>query len=201
MKGAINMAFLAYKANECFNHQYIKIPKDLFINPLYKHLNSDSKIIYGFLLDRLSLSIKNNWIDEKTSNVYLIFARKKIQELLHLSDKTVTKAFKELKACELIYEKRQQCSKPNIIYIGKINPYFGNSAQSRKNYDSGHGNSTTPESENLRPNKTNNNKTNIDNNFNFKNFDNRFRDTTGQYENLDRFLVNANDFIKNEGGL
>ena len=60
------MAFLAYKANECFNHQYIKIPKDLFINPLYKHLNSDSKIIYGFLLDRLSLSIKNNWIDEKT---------------------------------------------------------------------------------------------------------------------------------------
>ena len=69
------------------------------------------------------------------------------------------------------------------------------------NYDSGHGNSTTPESENLRPNKTNNNKTNIENSFNFKTFDNRFRDTTGQYENLDRFLANANDFIKNEGGL
>ena len=79
MKGAINMAFLAYKANECFNHQYIKIPKDLFINPLYKHLNSDSKIIYGFLLDRLSLSIKHNWIDKETGNVYLIFTRKKIQ--------------------------------------------------------------------------------------------------------------------------
>lgn len=201
MKGAINMAFLAYKANECFNHQYIKIPKDLFINPIYKHLNSDSKIIYGFLLDRLSLSIKNNWIDEQTGNVYLIFTRKKIQELLHLSDKTVTKAFKELKTCELIYEKRQQCPKPNIIYIGKLHIYSNNDSQNRKNYDSRHGNSTNPESENLRPNKTNNSKTNIDINFNFKNFDNRFRDTTGQYENLDRFLANANDFIKNEGGL
>lgn len=190
------MAFLAYKANECFNHQYIKIPKDLFINPLYKHLNSDSKIIYGFLLDRLSLSIKNNWIDEKTGNVYLIFTRKKIQELLHLSDKTVTKAFKELKTCELIYEKRQQRPKPNIIYIGKLHTCSDNYSQNRKNYDSEDGNSMTSESENLRPNKTNNNKANIDNNFNFKNLDNRFRDTTGQYENLDRFL--ANDFIKNE---
>lgn len=183
------MEFPAYKANECFNHRYIKIPKDLFINPLYKHLNSDSKIIYGFLLDRLSLSIKNNWIDEKTGNVYLIFTRKKIQELLRLSDKTVTKAFKELKACELIYEKRQQRPKPNIIYIGKLHTCSNNYFQNRKNYDSEHGNSTTSESENLRPNKTNNNKTNIDS---------RFKDTTGQYENLDIFLANANDFIKNE---
>lgn len=74
--------------------------------------------------------------------------------------------------------------------------YSSNDSQNRKNYDSEHGNSTTTESENLRLNKTNNNKTNIDNNFNFKNFDNRFRDNIDQYENLDRFL--ANDFIKNE---
>ena len=58
------------------------------------------------MIDILSLSIKNNWIDKETGNIYLIFTRKKIQELLHLSDKTVTIAFKELKACELIYEKK-----------------------------------------------------------------------------------------------
>lgn len=194
------MAFHPYKANECFKDNYIKVPKELFVSPLYStRLNSDSKLLYGFLLDRLSLSIKNNWID-KESNVYLIFTRKSIQKLLNLSDKTVTKAFKELNDCELIYEKKQQCSKPNLIYIGKISHLSLDADESRKNYDSEHGKIPTPESENLRLNKTNNKKTNINNNFDSKKLDNRFFDDSGQYENLDRFIVNFQDYIKEEEG-
>ena len=88
--------FNFYKVNETLNHKYYQIPQELFINPLYKNtLNSDSKLLYGFLLDRLSLSIKNNWHDEN-GNVYLIFTRKEVQDKLNLSDKTVTKAFKQL---------------------------------------------------------------------------------------------------------
>ena len=63
--------FNFYKVNETLNHKYYQIPQELFINPLYKNaLNSDSKLLYGFLLDRLSLSIKNNWHD-KDGNVYI----------------------------------------------------------------------------------------------------------------------------------
>ncbi len=52
--------FNFYKVNETLNHKYYQIPQELFANPLYKNtLNSDSKLLYGFLLDRLSLSIKN----------------------------------------------------------------------------------------------------------------------------------------------
>ena len=80
---------------------------ELFFNKNYRDkLNSDSKILYGFLLNRLTLSAKNNWIDEN-GNVFLIFTRKEVQERLDLSDKTVTKAFKQLKDCKLIHEKRQ----------------------------------------------------------------------------------------------
>ena len=80
---------------------------ELFFNKNYKDkLNSDSKILYGFLLNRLTLSRKNNWFDEE-GNVFLIFTRKVVQELLNLSDKTATKAFKQLKECKLIYEKKQ----------------------------------------------------------------------------------------------
>lgn len=76
--------FNYYKINEAFNHKYYQIPQELFINPLYKDkLNSDSKLLYGFLLDRLSLSLKNNWCDEN-GNVYLIFTRKEVQEKLCL---------------------------------------------------------------------------------------------------------------------
>ena len=112
--------FNFYKVNETLNHKYYQIPQELFVNPLYKNtLNSDSKLLYGFLLDRLSLSIKNNWHDEN-GNVYLIFTRKEAQDKLNLSDKTVTKAFKQLSDVKLIYEKKQGFSKPKLIYVAKI---------------------------------------------------------------------------------
>ena len=109
-----------YKSNEILENRYYQVPQELFENPLYKNnLNSDSKILYGFLLDRLSLSQKNHWFDEN-KRVYLIFTREEVQNKLNLSDKTVTKAFKQLKNVYLVEEKRQGLGKPNLIYVGKI---------------------------------------------------------------------------------
>ena len=114
------MDFIPYKANECLENIFYQIPKELFINPYYKNLSSDSKLLYALLLDRLSVSMKNQWIDED-GNIFLVFSRKEAQEKLNLSDKTVTKAFKQLTSVKLIYEKRQGFRKNNIIYVGKIN--------------------------------------------------------------------------------
>ena len=98
------MEFIPYKAHECFEHLYYQIPMELFFNKNYRDkLNSDRKILYGFLLYRLTLSAKNNWIDE-IGNVFLIFTRKEVQTMLNLSDKTATKAFKQLNECKLIHE-------------------------------------------------------------------------------------------------
>lgn len=109
-----------YKNNEILENSYYQIPQELFINKLYKEkLNSDSKILYAFLLDRLSLSQKNHWFDE-LNRVYLIFTREEVQDKLCLSEKTVTKAFKQLTDTKLIAEKRQGLGKPNLIYVGKI---------------------------------------------------------------------------------
>lgn len=152
-----------YKINETLSNKYYQIPQELFENSLYKdNLNSDSKILYAFLLDRLSLSQKHHWVDEEY-RIYLIFTREEVQEKLHLSDKTVTKAFKQLSNVGLVEEKRQGLGKPNLIYVGKIqyeeteNIRF----QSRKNYDSGEENITALESEDLRGIITNIIKTNI----------------------------------------
>ena len=157
------MDFIPYKSNETLEHKYYQIPQELFVNEKYKNkLNSDSKILYAFLLDRLSLSQKNHWIDED-NNVYLIFTREEVQEKLNLSDKTVTKSFKILMEVNLAQEKRQGLGKPNLIYVGKINHSDSENLRflNRKYYDSGIGESTTLESENLRGIKTNNIKTNI----------------------------------------
>ena len=157
------MDFIPYKSNETLEHKYYQIPQELFVNEKYKNkLNSDSKILYAFLLDRLSLSQKNHWIDED-NNVYLIFTREEVQEKLNLSDKTVTKSFKILMEVNLVQEKRQGLGKPNLIYVGKINHSDSENLRflNRKNYDSGIGESTTLDSENLRGINTNNIKTNI----------------------------------------
>ena len=157
------MDFIPYKSNETLEHKYYQIPQELFVNEKYKNkLNSDSKILYAFLLDRLSLSQKNHWIDED-NNVYLIFTREEVQEKLNLSDKTVTKSFKILMKVNLVQEKRQGLEKPNLIYVGKINHSDSENLRflNRKNYDSGIGESTALDSENLRGINTNNINTNI----------------------------------------
>ena len=157
------MDFIPYKSNETLEHKYYQIPQELFVNEKYKNkLNSDSKILYAFLLDRLSLSQKNHWIDED-NNVYLIFTREEVQEKLNLSDKTVTKSFKILMEVNLVQEKRQGLGKPNLIYVGKINHSDSENLRflNRKNYDSGIGESTALDSENLRGINTNNINTNI----------------------------------------
>ena len=158
-----------YKNNEILENTYYQIPQELFVNSLYKEkLNSDSKILYAFLLDRLTLSQKNHWFDED-GRIYLIFTREEVQDKLCLSEKTVTKAFKQLNDTNLIAEKRQGLGKPNLIYVGKIqheeiiNDIEQENIQvlNSKNYGSRKVKNTTLDTEILLAINPNNIKTNI----------------------------------------
>ena len=160
------MDFIPYKSNETLENRYYQIPQELFDNSLYKDiLNSDSKILYAFIIDRLTLSQKNNWIDSE-NNIYLIFTRQEVQNKLGLSEKTVIKAFKQLAEARLIFEKRQGLGKPNLIYVGKIQheeitEQENVQLQNCKNYISRDVKSTVQELEILQGINTNNIKPNI----------------------------------------
>ena len=180
------MDFIPYKAHECFDYLYYPIPMELFFNKKYKgKIKSAGKLLYGFLLNRLSLSAKNNWVDED-GNIFLIFTRKEVQEMLDLSDKTVTKAFKQLKDCKLINEKKQGANKPNLIYVGKIDHAEDLIKLIRKNYESRIVKTTTQDTENLRCNYNNNNYNNKEKESknNFQNYPQR------HYDNLDFLYAN-----------
>ena len=153
---------------EIYQYKFYMIPKELFVNERYTSLSPTAILLYGILLDRwifmsevfgATLSIKNNWID-KNGNVYLIFTRKEIQKLLHISDKTCTKVFNELVEARLLLEKSQGKAKPKLLYPAQMihDTKFDN--LTRKNYDSQSENSTIHESENLRPNYTDTKYTN-----------------------------------------
>lgn len=160
------MDFITYKSNETLENRYYQIPQELFDNSLYKDiLHSDSKILYAFIIDRLTLSQKNNWIDSE-NNIYLIFTRQEVQNKLGLSEKTVIKAFKQLVEAILIFEKRQGLGKPNLIYVGKIQheeitEQENVQLQNCKNYISRDVKSTVQELEILQGINTNNIKPNI----------------------------------------
>lgn len=108
-----------YRINETMQHTYYQMPQELFDNEKYKYLSIEAKVIYSFLLNRMNLSIINHWTNN-CGEIYLIYTRKEIQSKLNLSDKPVTRAFKELRDTELIKEEKQGFGKPNLIYIGKI---------------------------------------------------------------------------------
>lgn len=170
------MDFIPYKVNEALENVFYQIPKELLLNPIYNNLDSNSILLYGLLLDRLSVSMKNKWID-KDGNIYLIYSRKEAQKRLKLSDKPVSKAFKRLEEAKLIYEIRSGFKKNNIIYVGKINHTSVEKTMNRIMSDSRNGQTTIQESENVRCSNNKYNKNNYNNIFypkkSFANYDQR----------------------------
>ena len=101
----VKMDFIPYKSNETLENKFYQIPQELFVNSLYKdNLNSGSKIIYSLLLDRLSLSQKNHWVDD-LGRVYLIYPREDIGKKLNLSKSTISNTISKLKSLDYIKTK------------------------------------------------------------------------------------------------
>ena len=148
------------KKSEVYENRFYRIPKAFFKTEKYKTLSIYAKVIYGFLDDRRELSLKNNWVDSD-DNIYLIFTRKEIQEMLCLSDKPVTNAFKELNEYELIEEVIQGLNKPNLIYVCHIDYENIEEMRIRNISESRIVDSVSQESEKLRSIDTDVNKTNL----------------------------------------
>jgi len=107
-----------YTEKEEVTLRFYQVPKALFKNPRYKGLSLGPKLMYSILRDRLDLSIKNNWKDEK-GYIYLIFSVEELMNLLEMSNKIIIKYKKSLAEYGLIFEKRLGQGKANRIYILK----------------------------------------------------------------------------------
>ena len=163
-----------YTVNDIKNNLFYQMPKFLFEGELKKGLSNDAKVLYSLLRDRHELSLQNNWVNEN-NEVYLIYTRKNMEDMLGLADKTVKKAVDKLKEYGLIEEEHIGLNKPNRIFLTAVsvdNPGIVNSTtpdtenlrfQNRKFYDSRTKEFTIQEPKNLWPNKTNINNTNYSN--------------------------------------
>ena len=130
------MSFKYFYGTEADQFSFYRIPKALFTNDYFKGLSSDAKILYGLMLDRMSLSIKNQWFDEQ-NRAYIYFSIEDIMELLNCGRNKAVKSLQELddeKGIGLIEKRRQGFGKVTIIYVKS---FMMDSCEAKKSEDAG----------------------------------------------------------------
>ena len=94
---------------------FYRIPKLLFTDSRYAGISVEAKVLYGLMLDRMSLSVRNNWVDDD-NRVYIYFTLEEITEYLSIGKDKGVKLLKELDGI-LIERKKQGLGKPVMIYV------------------------------------------------------------------------------------
>jgi hypothetical protein len=111
--------FKYFYGTEADTYSFYRIPKELIVDDKFKELSNDAKILYGLMLDRMSLSVKNSWFDEE-AHVYIYYSMEEVMEHLNCSKNKALKCLAELDTEDgigLIERVKQGQGKPTIIYV------------------------------------------------------------------------------------
>ena len=113
------MPFDYFYGKQGEQYAFYRIPKLLFTDSRFQPLSTDAKLLYGMLIDRMELSLKNGWIDGQ-GRIYIYFTISEIQGRFHCAGGKAVRLLAELdsaKGIGLIESVRQGMGKPNIIYV------------------------------------------------------------------------------------
>ena len=104
-----------YYGREAEQFTFYRLPKALITDACFKGMTNNAKLLYGLMLDRMSLSKKRGWLDE-ANKVFIKYSLNNIEEDLNVSRKTASSLLKELEEIGLI-DMIQQPGVANIIYV------------------------------------------------------------------------------------
>ena len=148
-----------YYGKEAEQFSFYRLPKILFTDARFKGVSVEAKVLYGLLLDRMALSVRNSWLD-KEGRVYIVFTVADIMETLGCTEQKANKLLNELdgiKGVGLIERVRRGLGKPNVIYVKnfveKSPPHQEVRFQKCENHKSGDVKTTNQE---MRKSQTNN---------------------------------------------
>ena len=117
-----------YYGIEAEQFSFYRVPRLLIKDERFKKLSSDAKLLYGLMLDRMSLSMKNEWFDED-NRAYIIYTIDSITEDLGCGREKAIKVLAELdsvKGIGLVEKVRRGLGKPDIIYVKNFASLAGN---------------------------------------------------------------------------
>ena len=107
-----------YYGTEAEQYSFYRVPKTLLTDSRYKGVSIEAKVLYGLLLDRMSLSVRNGWMD-KDRRVYIYFTQEDAMALMNCGKDKATRLFRELDqgGIGLIERKKQGQGRPTRIYV------------------------------------------------------------------------------------
>ena len=120
------------RAGELFS--FYRIPKALFQESRFQNLSTDAKTLYGILLDRMSLSVKNEWFDKK-GRVFIIFTIEDVKRTFRCADNKATRLLRELEEFGLIERKRRGQGKPCLVYVKNFSAESSKESVKNRDYD------------------------------------------------------------------
>ena len=129
------MAFDYFYGAQSQQFAFYRIPKVLFTDNRFQKISTEGKVLYGLLLDRVSLSMENGWIDDE-GRVYIIFTLTTIRQAMNCAEKSAIKYLTELEEFGLIERIRQGFGKPALIYVKNFIDQQNLQVRTSKNYSS-----------------------------------------------------------------
>ena len=164
---------------------FYRIPKALFQEQRFQSLSTDAKTLYGILLDRMSLSAKNGWLDEQ-NRVFIIFTIEDVKRSLCCADNKATKLLRELEEFGLIERKRRGLGRPSLVYVKNFSADSSKTRfQNRENHESGSFKSASQDLAKPRCNKTDKNNTEMNETYPFNSEE---TDGMSQREQLEKYF-------------
>lgn len=114
-----NYRFDYFYGSQSEQFSFFRLPKVIVRGERFKKLSSDAKILYGIMLDRMSLSRENKWVDQE-NRVYIIFTLNEVMKEFECCKRKAGMLMAELDSKSgigLIEKKKQGLGKPDLIYL------------------------------------------------------------------------------------
>lgn len=116
------VSFSYFYGEESEQFSFYRIPRLLITGAQFKNLSIDAKLLYGLLLDRMSLSAKNGWYDEQ-GRVYIYYTLEEIMSDMNCGKDKGVKLLSELdtnRGIGLIERVKQGQGRPARIYVKRF---------------------------------------------------------------------------------
>lgn len=110
------MVFDYFYEEQSESYSFYRIPKMLFTEEIFEALSTDAKVLYGLLLDRISLSRDNGWLDD-AGRVYVYYTIRSVKKSMRCANTKACGLLRELDEFGFIERKKQGLGKPTIIYV------------------------------------------------------------------------------------
>ena len=161
------MEFDYFYTEQSDQFAFYRIPKVLIVEDYFREMSTEAKLLYGLLLDRVSLSASSGWVDDQR-RVYIIYTIRSIMRDLHCGTRKAVKLLKELEAYGLIEKQIRGQGKPTLIYVKNFSTLFSDcKSKDFHNENSSVSIVTIPEVSKGQSNNTNTNNTKNNNTYPF----------------------------------